>query len=81
MGDQGWVAGVAGAPIAAIDSPTELVATTVKVKLVPLVRPVMVHVVAGAVAVQEAPKGDAVAVYEVMAEPPFDAGAVQEIRT
>jgi len=42
-----------------------------------VVRPVTVQVVVGAVAVQVLPPGLAVAVYEVIAEPPVLAGAAQ----
>jgi anti-sigma factor RsiW len=43
-----------------------------------LVRPLTLHVVAGALTVQVAPPGLAVTVYELMAAPPLLDGAVQE---
>ena len=43
----------------------------------PLARPVIVHEVEEVV--QVAPPGEAVAVYEVIAAPPFEEGALQEI--
>jgi hypothetical protein len=57
--------------------PIALVAVTVKVYVVPFVRPVMSNEVEVVVAV--CPPTLAVTVYSVMAEPPFDAGADQAI--
>ncbi len=63
VGAPGTVAGVAGALDAeGVEFPTEFVAITVKVYAVPLFSPVMVHEVAGAVAIHEEPPGAAVAV-------------------
>ena len=63
VGAPGAVAGVTAAEAdEAAEVPAELVAVTVKVWPVPLARPVIVHVVAGAAAVQVAPPGEAVAV-------------------
>jgi hypothetical protein len=55
----------------------ELVAVTLNEYEFPVVRPVMVHGVEEEV--QVSPPGDAVAVYKVIAAPPFEAGALQEI--
>jgi hypothetical protein len=52
-----------------------LVAVTLKTYVFPVVSPVMVHDVV--VLVHESPPGDAVAVYKVIADPPFEAGALQ----
>jgi hypothetical protein len=77
VGAPGVVAGVTlldaadGAP-----APTALVAVTVKVYAVPFVRPLTVIDVHGAAHVPVMLAGDDVAVYEVIAEPPLDAGAV-----
>ena len=64
-----------------LEFPTEFIATTVKVYAVPAVKPVKVQLVeftfvhpAGAVT-----NGDEVTEYPVIADPPFEAGAVQEI--
>jgi hypothetical protein len=56
--------------------PAELVAVTVKVYVVPLVRPVTVQDVL--LVVQVRPPGLDVTVYPVMAAPPLEAGAVHE---
>jgi hypothetical protein len=66
---------------AALEEPTPdaFVAVTVKVYAVPFVSPVTVHDVVAVV--QVAPPGEAVAVYEVIAFPPFDAGAVHDSGT
>lgn len=57
-------------------------AVTVNVCAVPAVRPVTVQDVAVAgLGAQVAPPGDAVAVYDVMADPPLSLGAVQETVT
>jgi len=55
--------------------PALLVAVTVKVYAVPLLSPVTVIGDAGPVAV--IPPGDEVTVYDVIGEPPVDAGAVK----
>jgi hypothetical protein len=64
---------------AALDAelPTAFVASTENVYVESLVRPVTVQLVV-AIAVQDAPPGLAVAVYEVTAEPPELSGAVHE---
>jgi hypothetical protein len=61
-GASGVVLGVTDAGDDAVPLPTAFVANTVTEYATPLVRPVIVHVVAGAVAVQNAPPGLAVAV-------------------
>jgi len=58
------------------ESPTALVATTLNVTAVELANPVIAHVVAPIV-VQVRPL-DAVTRYPVMADPPFDEGAVHD---
>ena len=45
---------------------------------VPFVRPVTVHDVVAPLATHVAPPGDAVTVYELIAAPPFETGAVQD---
>ena len=62
----------------ATDAPTEVVAITVNVYAVPALRPVIVQLVVGAE--QVAPPGEAVAVYDVIEFPPFEAGADQETK-
>lgn len=62
----------------ATDDPTEVVAVTVNVYAVPALRPVTVQLVVGAE--QVAPPGEAVAVYDVIEFPPFEAGADQETK-
>jgi hypothetical protein len=58
--------------------PMLLVAITVKVYGVPFVRPVTAHVVVAPFAVvQNAPPGEAVAVYDISGSPPSETGAVQ----
>ena len=57
--------------------PTELVAVTVNMYAMPLVRPVTVAEVAPDV-VAVAPSGDAVTVYPVIGKPPLLAGAVHD---
>lgn len=59
------------------EMPILLVAVTVKVKAVPLLKPVIVAVVAPVV-VTIFPPGLAVTVYPVVGEPPLLAGAVQD---
>jgi len=56
--------------------PATLVAVTVNVYAAPLVRPPTVIVVHGAMHVPVNPPGKDVAVYEMMAEPPLEAGAL-----
>ena len=69
VGAIGPAAGTAGSEGADdVDVPITLVAVTVKVYVVPLVRPITTQVVAGAVATQLCPD-DAVAVYVVIAAP------------
>jgi len=81
VGAPGTVLGVTGVLAAdAVEVPAALVAVTVNVYAVPLVRPVTVPVVAPAVDTV-APPGDAVTVYPVIAEPPLLAGAVQVTAT
>jgi hypothetical protein len=73
------VPGTWGAGVTALDAaeaepvPALLVAVTVKVYAVPFVKPLMVIGLAEPDAV--APPGDAVTVYDVIAAPPFEAGA------
>src|SRR5260370_27728035 len=55
--------------------PTALVAVTVKVYLVPLVRPLTVALVAVPLALAVIPPGDEVTVYPGIGGPPLDAGA------
>ena len=77
VGTPGTAAGVAGAEAAeVVDVPAGLVAFTVKVYDVPLVRPVTVQLVVTEGHVT--PPGDEVTVYPVMAAPPLDAGAVHD---
>ena len=77
VGESGRVAGIAGADGAeALPVPALLVAVTVKVYGVPLVRPVTVQPVEAVVQVR--PPGDEVTVYPLMAAPPSEAGAVQD---
>jgi hypothetical protein len=56
--------------------PAELVAATVNVYAVPLVSPVTVMDMQGALHVAVAPPGEEVAMYDTIAEPPLLAGAV-----
>jgi hypothetical protein len=56
-----------------------LVAITVNAYVVPLVSPVTAHGLAEQVA--DAPPGDAVTVYPVIAAPPLEAGAVHDTLT
>jgi hypothetical protein len=51
---------------------------TVTEYAVPGESPEMVHEVAAAAVVQAAPPGDAVAVYEVIGDPPFSEGAAHD---
>src|SRR5207253_4443256 len=80
VGAPGTVAGATGVTLLEASEgallPTALLATTVKVYAVPLVRPVSVADVPVTVAL--APVGLEVTVYEVMALPPSLTGAVQE---
>jgi len=55
--------------------PFKLIAITVKVYAIPFVRPVTVRGLV--VPVTVFPSGDEVTVYPVIADPPFDAGAVK----
>jgi len=57
--------------------PALFVAVTLNVYELPLVNPLMVHVVV--VVVQKAPPGAAVTVYSVIGAPPLEPGAVHEI--
>jgi hypothetical protein len=78
VGALGTAAGTA--PEDAADAgpvPMALVAVTVKVYVVPLVRPDTVHVVAPVV-VQTLPPGEEVTRYPVMGSPPLDPGAFQD---
>jgi hypothetical protein len=61
VGAPGTMPGFTVTPVDAGPVPAALVAVTVTVYVVPFVRPEIVHVVAGAVAVQNAPPGLAVA--------------------
>jgi hypothetical protein len=71
-------AGVTGALATdAGEVPTALVAVTVNVYAVPLVRPVTVAV-KGPAEVAVRPPGDAVTVYPVIGDPPLLAGAVHD---
>lgn len=56
---------------------TTLEAVTSTTAVVPFVRPEIVQVVAGGVAVQNRPVGKSSALYEVIADPPLSVGAVQ----
>ena len=84
VGGAGTEAGTAAAEGAdATLVPVALVAVTVNVYAVPLVKPVTVQEVAAAVGatdvvVQVLPPGDEVTVYLVMVAPPLEAGAVHE---
>jgi hypothetical protein len=78
-----WITGAAGVAIAVVPGPVPLalVATTVNVYGVPLLKPVKVQLKfrvlvheAGAVT-----EGEEVTEYPVIAAPPLEAGAVQEI--
>lgn len=60
------------------DDPAALFATTVKLYVVELLRPLTVQLVAPAGAVHVAPPGEAVTVYPVIAAPPSLIGAVNE---
>jgi hypothetical protein len=81
VGEAGATAGVPGLTGVALTVapallPTPLVAITVNAYVVPLVSPVMTHGLAEQVA--DAPPGDAVTVYPVIAVPPLEAGAVHD---
>jgi hypothetical protein len=77
VGAPGVVAGVAGAEATeAALWPSPLVALTVKVYGVPLVRPLTVQLVPALVQVKL--PGDDVTVYPVMVEPPVEADAVHD---
>ena len=78
VGASGTPEGVTGALADAGPVPAALVAVTVTVYGVPLVKPVMVIGLADPLAV--APPGDAVAVYPVIALPPLS-GAVNVTKT
>ena len=58
--DEGGAVGEPVTPVEALEVPEPFVAVAVNVYCVPLVRPVIVHDVAGAVTVQYAPPGCAV---------------------
>ena len=76
VGESGTVAGVTEAEAEEdVEGPTEFVAKTVKVTGVPLVRLLSVAVNTFPTVTGLPPKG--VTVYPVIAEPPFEAGAVQ----
>jgi len=60
------------------EGPTLLVATAVNVYGVPSVNPDTTHDVPGAATWHVAPPGDAVTVYDVIAEPPLLVGAVND---
>src|ERR1019366_7560314 len=78
LGAPGTVLGVTPALASeAVEGPTMLVALTVNLYAVPLVRPVTVALVAPVV-VAVRPPGEAVTVYLVTAEPPLLLGAVQD---
>ena len=78
VGEPGIVVGVTAVLGAdAVEVPELLVAITVKVYAVPLVRPETVAV-RGPVVVAVAPPGVAVTVYPVIGEPPLLAGAVHD---
>ena len=81
------VVGAVGAPtvvveleaLEATEVPAELVALTVNVYEVPALSPVIAIVPLPACEIDPMkPPGEEVAVYEVIAAPPFDAGAVKE---
>ena len=80
VGAPGVVLGVTAVDaVDELEFPTELIAMTVKVYAVPLVKPVKVQ---ERFAVLTHPtgadtEGEEVTVYPVTADPPFDAGAVQ----
>src|SRR5690242_16617248 len=79
VGAPGTVIGVTladGADAALV--PAAFAAVTVNVYAVPLVRPVIVALVAGAATLTDKPPGAAVTVYPVIALPPLDAGAVHD---
>ena len=81
VGAPGFVTTTAGvtaleAPEGAL-VPCALVAVTVKVYVVPLVRPVTVADVAPDPTLAVIPPGDEVTVYPVIGDPPLDAGGVQ----
>ena len=79
VGAPGTVAGVTGADGSeAAPVPTPLVAVTVKVYEVPLVRPLTVQESGPLDQVQVLESGEDVTVYPVMELPPLSAGAVQE---
>ena len=79
MGDEGGPNGVTGGDATEeVLVPAEFVAVTVNVYETPLVRPVTVHEVAGAVAMQDLEPLLDVTVYELIDKPPVDDGADQE---
>ena len=75
-GGDAWSAGVPVALADGFDVPTAFEAVTVMFTGVPMARPGIVQVVAGALALQECPAAS-VARYEVTAVPPFEVGGVQ----
>src|SRR5215831_16053642 len=78
VGAPGTVAGVTALDAAeAGPVPAALVAVTVNVYAVPLVRPVTVAVVVLPLVLAVSPPGADVTVYPVIALPPLEAGAVQ----
>ena len=78
LGAVGTSRGVTEFVVAAEEDPTPLAATTLNVYAMPLVRPLTMHDVAGALTVQLPPDGEEVTVYEVTAEPPFNEGGAKE---
>lgn len=77
VGASGTVAGVTEFEAFEEDPvPAAFVAVTVNVYAVPLVRPMTMAVVVAVAVVVEIFPGLEVIVYDVIAEPPFDAGAV-----
>jgi hypothetical protein len=78
VGDPGTAAGVT--LLEAADAgpvPDQFVAVTVNVYAVPFVKPLTVAVVLPPETVAVKPPGEDVALYDVIAAPPLDAGAVQ----
>src|SRR5882724_7620393 len=77
VGGSGTAAGVTGLDAAETGPvPIALVAVTVNVYAVPLLRPLSATLSVLPPTVVVTPPGDAVTAYDVMALPPFDAGAV-----
>jgi hypothetical protein len=79
-GDRGAVGGPLGVTLTcaeAVPSPAAFAAVTSTTYVVPFVRPLITHVVAGALTWQDRPDPTAVAVYSVTAEPPSLEGALQ----